>query len=136
VSGYIDSSSTDSEPLHDPADLREPLTETRRIMRTGTVWVAAGALAPAIGLGPLLASGFRPAQLPAALGLAFWIGIVAAGVGLALLIWAACPVPAFPLEQAHPQKVFSIRVGIVLNIAGMALVGITMLLSPVPGAGG
>jgi hypothetical protein len=61
----------------------------------------------------------------------WWLGAVAAGLGLALLIWAACPVLGFPLEQAHTQKIFSIRVGIVLNAGGMALAGLAVLLAPV-----
>jgi len=37
----------------------------------------------------------------------------------------------FPLVQAHSQKVVCIRVGIVLNVSGMALAGLAILLSPV-----
>jgi hypothetical protein len=104
--------------------------ETGRIIRTATVWTAAAVVAPAVALGPLLASGWRPAQLVLPAALAWWIGAVAAGIGVALLIWAACPVLGFPLEQAHPQKIFSIRVGVVLNVGGMALAGLAILLSP------
>lgn len=134
MSGFLDSSPTERASI-DTDELREPLTETRRIMRTGTVWVASGAVVPVLGLGPLVAAGWRPGDLPFAGGVAFWAGALAAGIGLALLIWAACPVPAFPLEQAHPQKVFSMRVGIVMNVAGMSLAGLAILLSPgvVPG---
>jgi hypothetical protein len=104
--------------------------ETGRIIRTATVWTAAGVIAPAVALGPLLASGWRPAQLMLPAAVAWWVGAVAAGIGVALLIWAACPVLGFPLEQAHPQKIFSIRVGVVLNVGGMALAGLAILLSP------
>ena len=37
--------------------------ELKRIMSTGTVWSAAGMIAPALVLGPLLASGWRPVEL-------------------------------------------------------------------------
>ena len=107
------------------------VAETARIIRTGTVWVATAVLSPALALGPLLAAGWRPAQLPLFAALVWWLGAVAAAVGLALLIWAACPVLGFPLEQAHPQKIFSIRVGVVMNVGGMALAGLALLLSPV-----
>lgn len=104
--------------------------EVQRIMRTGTIWSAAGAIAPALTLGPLLATGWRPFELPLLGATAWWIGVLAAASGLALLVWAACPVLAFGLDEAYAQKVFSIRVGIVLNLSGMALAGIAVLLSP------
>lgn len=112
--------------MADPVETKP--VEIRRIMRTGTVWSAAGVVTPAVGLGPLLASGWRPADLPALLAAGWWVGAVAAALGLALLIWAACPVLAFPLEQAYWQKVHSIRIGVVLNVAGMALAGLAVLL--------
>ena len=114
-----------SEPFESPT------AETARIIRTGTVWTAATIVAPAAALGPLLASGWRPAELILPAAIAWWVGAVSAGIGLALLIWAACPVLGFPLEQAHLQKIVSIRVGIVLNLSGMAVAGIAILLSPV-----
>ena len=107
--------------------------ETDRIIRTGTIWTAAAVIAPALILGPMLGTGWRPSLLPLPASVFFWIGVIAAGVGLALLIWAGCPVLGFPLAQANAQKIFSIRVGIVLNIAGMALAGLALLLSPVAG---
>ena len=102
--------------------------ETDRIIRTGTIWTAAGVIAPAMILGPLLAAGWRPGQLPLPIAVFFWIGTIAAAVGVALLVWAGCPVLGFPLAQANSQKVFSIRVGIVLDVAGMALAGLALLL--------
>lgn len=107
--------------------------ETDRIIRTGTIWTAAAVVAPALILGPLLGSGWRPEMLPLPASVFFWIGVIAAGVGTALLIWAGCPVLGFPLRQANAQKIFSIRVGIVLNVSGMALAGLALLLSPVAG---
>jgi hypothetical protein len=107
-----------------------PHAEVQRIMRTGTVWAAAGALAPALALGPLVATGWRPAELPLLAATAWWVGVVAAAVGLALLVWAGCPVLGFGLDEALTQKIFSIRVGIVLNLGGMALAGLAVLLSP------
>ena len=107
--------------------------ETARIIRTGTIWTATALLTPAIALGPLLASGWRPTHLPLVFGVMWWVGVVAAAIGLALLIWAGCPVLGFPLEQAHRQKIFSIRSGIVLNAAGMAVAGLSVLLAPVTG---
>ncbi|MGT2424886.1 hypothetical protein [Amnibacterium kyonggiense] len=104
--------------------------ETDRIMRTGTVWLAAAILAPGLVLGPLLGSGWRPAALPIDFAIAWWLGAVAAAGGVALLVWAGCPVLGFRLEQAYRQKVASIRIGIVLNLSGMALAGLALLLAP------
>jgi hypothetical protein len=107
-----------------------PEAETARIIRTGTIWLAAAVVAPAVALGPLLASGWRPSQLPLPAAIIWWIGAVAAGLATALLVWAACPVLGFPLEQAHPQKIFSIRVGIVVYLSGTTIAGLALLLSP------
>jgi hypothetical protein len=104
--------------------------EVRRIIRTGTIWTAAAVLAPAIGLGPMLASGWRPYELPLPLAIAWWVGAVAAGLGVALLIWAGCPVLGFGLRDAYRQKVPSIRIGIVLNVSGMVLATLAILVSP------
>ncbi|MEO7722389.1 MAG: hypothetical protein ABIS08_10810 [Pseudolysinimonas sp.] len=106
--------------------------ETDRIIRTGTIWTAAAIVAPALILGPLLGSGWRPAQLPGLGETFWWIGTIAAAVGVALLIWAGCPVLGFPLAQANAQKIFSIRVGIAAYASGMALAGLAVLI--VPGA--
>jgi hypothetical protein len=103
--------------------------EVARIIRTGTIWVGAAVVAPAAVLGPLLASGWRPAQLPLPAAIVWWIGVAASAIGLALLVWAACPVLGFAIEQAHPQKIFSIRVGIVTNLSGMALALLALLLT-------
>lgn len=105
--------------------------EVQRIMRSGTIWTAAAMVAPALALGPLIASGWRPFELPFPIAVAFWFGAVVAGFGLALLVWAGCPVLGFELDQAYAQKVFSIRVGIVLNLSGVTVAGLAVLLSPV-----
>ena len=116
------------ERVSDPFE--SSTAETARIIRTGTIWTAASVISSATALGPLLASGWRPTHFPVPAAIVWWVGVLAAGVGLALLVWAACPVLGFPLEQAHVQKIFSIRVGIVLNLGGMALAGLALLLSP------
>jgi hypothetical protein len=104
--------------------------ETGRIIRTGTIWTAAAIVAPGLVLGPLLGAGWRPDQLPGFGEVFWWIGVIAAAVGVGLLIWAGCPVLGFPLAQANAQKIFSIRVGIVVNVSGMALAGLALLLAP------
>lgn len=104
--------------------------ELRRIMTTGTVWTAAGMLAPALVLGPLLAVGWRPAELELAAAIVWWLGAASGAIGLCLLIWAGCPVLAYTPQNAYRQKVFCIRVGIVMNVAGMAIAGLVVVVQP------
>jgi len=113
------------------ADFESAEAETERIIRTGTVWLAAVVVMAALLLGPFLAAGWRPTELPLVPEVLWWVGAGAAAVGTALLVWAGCPVLGFPLEQALRQKRFSIRVGIVLSLSGTTLAGLAVLLSPV-----
>jgi uncharacterized membrane protein YbhN (UPF0104 family) len=118
--------------LHAPerADLESVEAETERIMRTGALWLVAVVTSAALLLGPSVAAGWRPAQLPIPFDAAWWLGAVAASGGIALLVWAGCPVMGFGLEQAHRQKVASIRIGIVLSLSGIAFAGLAVLLAP------
>jgi hypothetical protein len=104
--------------------------ELRRIMSTGTIWAAAGMIAPALVLGPLLASGWRPVELEFAAFIVWWLGAAVGAIGLCLLIWAGCPVLAYTPQNAYRQKVFCIRVGIVMNVAGMAIAGLVVVVQP------
>jgi hypothetical protein len=113
--------------VSEPVDSQS--AELRRIMRTGTIWAAAAMLVPALGLGPLLASGWRPAELPLVAATVWWIGGILAIIGLALLVWAGCPVLAFTPQDAYIQKVFCVRVGIVLNLGGVTIAGVVILLA-------
>jgi uncharacterized membrane-anchored protein YitT (DUF2179 family) len=115
---------------------RSARDEIERIVRSATTWTAAGVLAPAVGLGPLLASGWRPVVLPIDLAILWWFGVVVACVGLGLLIWAGCPALGTGLESAYRQKMQSVRFGIVLNVVGMAIVGLAVLLGPSTGQPG
>jgi hypothetical protein len=113
----------------DTTDLDSPEVETERIMRTGPIWLAAVTISAAMLLGPSVAAGWRPADLPAPFDAAWWLSAIVATVGIGLLVWASCPVPGFTLERAHRQKVFSIRVGVVLSLGGMVLAGAAVLLA-------
>jgi hypothetical protein len=123
--------------VHDTSDaapepMESPAAETQRIIRSGTIWLAAALIAPAVGLGPLLASGWRPADLPMWAALPFWVGVLAAAFGTASLIWAGCPTLGFPLQQAWKQKVYCIRIGIVMTVSGLAVAGLMVLITPAP----
>jgi hypothetical protein len=113
----------------DATDLDSPEVETERIMRTGPTWLGVVTITAAILLGPSVATGWRPADLPAPFEAAWWLSAIVAAVGVGLLVWAGCPVPAFTLERAHRQKQFSIRVGIVLSLGGIVLAGLAVLLA-------
>jgi hypothetical protein len=113
----------------DTTDLESPEAETERIMRTGPIWLGAVTISAAMLLGPSVAAGWRPADLPAPFDAAWWFSAMIATVGVGLLVWAGCPVPGFTLERAHRQKVFSIRVGVVLSLGGMVLAGAAVLLA-------
>ena len=54
--------------------------ELKRIMRTGTIWTAAAVIAPGLVLGPLLAAGWRPSELPVFAAGLFWLGTVVAAL--------------------------------------------------------
>lgn len=127
--------STLIEPLRDHTDaaidpVESPAAELQRIIRSGTIWLAAALIVAAAGLGPLLASGWRPTHLPVWDATMFWFGVVAAASGTASLIWAGCPTLGFPLLQALKQKQYCIRAGIVLFVSGAAIVGFSLLVSP------
>ena len=100
-------------------------------MRTGTIWLAMVVIAAALVLGPSFAAGWHPGLMSGPLEAAWWFGAVVASAGTALLVWAGCPVLGFPLAEAHRQKVFSIRVGIVLSLSGLVFTGGVALLAPV-----
>jgi hypothetical protein len=108
--------------------------ELRRIMNIGGTWTAAAIVGSGLALGPLLASGWRPTVLPVPAAIAFWLGLLAAAAGVALLVWAGCPVLGFTADEAYIQKVFSVRVGIVLYLSGAALAGLAVMLSPATGS--
>lgn len=107
--------------------------EIQRIMHTGVIWLAAVMVSTSLLLGPAVAAGWRPTELPTIAAIPWWLGAVAATLGAAALLWAGCPVMAYSLEDAYHQKVFCIRVGSVLSMSGMALAGFVVLLSPVGG---
>lgn len=120
-----------TQQLPRTSELETVEAETARIMRTGTIWLAAVIIAAALLLGPSVAAGWRPQQLAVPLDIGWWLGATAAAVGVALLVWAGCPVMGFPLAEAHRQKVPSMRVGIVLSLSGIAFAGLMVLLAPI-----
>lgn len=107
-----------------------PAGEIERVVFSATVWLAAGVIAPGLVLGPLLAAGWRPSALPLLAAVFFWLGAGIAAVGLALLIWAGCPVLRADLQTADRRKMNAVRIGIPADVAGMAVALLAILLSP------
>jgi hypothetical protein len=113
----------------DEADVGSPEREIERVMQTGAMWLAAVTISAAILLGPAVGAGWRPSDLPAPYDAVWWFGAFVAAGGVALLVWAGCPVPGFTIKRAHRQKMFSIRVGIVLSLSGIVVGGLAVLLA-------
>ena len=112
-------------------DVASVPVEIQRIMQTGVIWLSAVIVTAALLLGPAVAAGWRPTELPAIAAIPWWLGAVVGALGAAALLWAGCPVMAYTLEEAYHQKVFCIRLGIVLSLSGIALAGLVVMLSPV-----
>ncbi|MGV3714359.1 hypothetical protein [Pseudolysinimonas sp.] len=126
----MQSPETKSPEVAVPA-IETPEAETERIIRSGTLWLAAVVVTAALLLGPAVAAGWRPTDLPSGEQLAWWIGAVGAGLGTAALVWAGCPTLGYPVAEAWKQKRMSIRFGIVASLAGMAICGLAVLIAPV-----
>ncbi len=104
--------------------------ETERIIRSATLWLGATIVTAALLLGPSVAAGWRPADLPLQDQAVWWFGAVVAALGMAALVWAGCPTLGYPLAQAWVQKRICVRVGIVASLIGMSLAGLAVLLAP------
>lgn len=116
--------------LESTSDLESAEAETARIIRSGTIWLAAVIVTAALLLGPAVAAGWRPADLPLQQHVVWWFGVIVAAIGTASLVWAGCPTLGYPVAQAWVQKRICIRVGIVASLAGMAVAGLAVLLAP------
>ncbi|GAA4734695.1 hypothetical protein GCM10025783_00400 [Amnibacterium soli] len=100
----------------------------RHIMTTGGLWSAAAAISATIGLTGLLVSGWRPHQLEGVADPAWWAGAVLAVVGALALAWAGGPVVTDDPAAAARRKSVSVRAGLVVFVAGMAVAALAVLL--------
>lgn len=99
--------------------LMAPDQNVQRIMRTGTVWFAAAVAGIALVMGPLLASGWRPSQLPLVLESIWWLGSVGVAASLGLIGWSGCPVLEVDVPTASRNKSRTMQIGTAtLIIAG------------------
>lgn len=115
-------------PQHDLIAHEESLpVELRRIMTTGTTWFAAAIIAVGVPLAGLLASGWRPHDMPLIAAAVWWLGSALIMLAIAGFAWAGCPVLAWPAPVAYRQKSICIRGGVGLYFAGTVLAAVAVL---------
>ncbi|GAB3120798.1 hypothetical protein [Glaciibacter psychrotolerans] len=111
-------------------DMMGPEENLERIMRTGTVWFAVAVGAVALVVGPLLASGWRPAGLPAGLGALWWVGSGLVTLGIGLLGWSGCPILEVSVRVANRNKTRTMQLGTLVFIVGGAAALLAVMLGP------
>ncbi|GAA0965100.1 hypothetical protein [Frigoribacterium faeni] len=111
-------------------DLMSPEQNVQRIMWTGTLWFMAAVGSAAVGLGLLLASGWRPSVLPTGLAVLFWtaFGIVALSIGM--IGWSGCPILEVDVPTADRNKTLTMQGGTLFFIVGMTAATAAVLLGP------
>jgi hypothetical protein len=120
----------DDLPSGELHPLMQPEQNLQRIMWTGTAWFAVAAGIPAIVLGMLLSSGWRPSELPAGLGVLWWFSAVLVAISVGLIGWSGCPVLEVSVPIADRNKTRTMQLGTLLFIVGGALSLAAVLLGP------
>lgn len=100
----------------------------KHVVFTGTVWFCGAIVAALLPLSGLLAAGWRPRDLRGGEAL-WWIGAVVAFVGVLCIAWSGCPVVTHDPGRAAGRKSVTIRAGIVLLLAGLAVATVVVLLA-------
>jgi hypothetical protein len=108
-----------------------PEKNVQRIMWTGTIWFAAVVGSVAVGLGLLLASGWRPAVLAGGLAILWWIGAALVVLSIGLIGWSGCPILEVDVPTADHNKTRTMQLGTLLFIVGSAAALLAVLLGPV-----
>jgi hypothetical protein len=78
----------------------------------------------------LVASGWRPSELPGGLAGLWWtaFGIVVLSIGL--IGWSGCPILEVSVKTADRNKTRTMQVGTLLFIVGSAAAMVAVLLGP------
>ena len=108
-------------------------SKTAELLRTdftGIFWFAGGVIAASVPLAGLLASGWRPADLPQAAQTIWWVGAALLAVALFGFAYAGCPVLGFPVLKEDRLKDFAIQGGVILFFVGGIMTVLAVLLSP------
>ncbi|PVZ95506.1 hypothetical protein DDQ50_03105 [Amnibacterium flavum] len=107
-----------------------PEKNVQRIMWTGTIWFAAAAASVAAFTGLLLASGWRPALLPPADQIVWWVGALVVVLSLGLIGWSGCPILEVDVPTADHNKTKTMQFGTAMFIIGGAIAIFAVLLGP------
>lgn len=111
-------------------ELMSPEQNVQRIMWTGTAWFAVAVGSSALVLGMLLSSGWRPADLPAGLSTAWWLGSLLVTFSIGLIGWSGCPILEVSVPVADKNKTRTMQLGTLLFIVGGAISLFAVLLGP------
>jgi hypothetical protein len=111
-------------------EYRSTVAGLRRVDFTGTIWLGASIIAVMLPLSALLGQGWRPSDLPAGAGLAWWFGAILVTGGIVALAYAGCPVMGASLEGDERIKSVAIRLGAPLLGFGGVIAMLAVLLSP------
>jgi hypothetical protein len=111
-------------------ELMTPEKNVQRIMSTGAIWFVAAIGSVALLLGPLLASGWRPAVLSAGLQTLWWIGAALVALSVGLIGWSGCPILEVSVAVADRNKSRTMQFGTAMLIVGGALALLAVLLGP------
>lgn len=103
--------------------------EVGRVDFTGAIWFGAVLIGTGIPLAGLFAAGWRPAVLPGAARIFWWLGAGLSLAGLGCLAWAGCPLLGDDFEATYQQKSVCIRLGTVAAMVGFAVTTVVVLLS-------
>jgi hypothetical protein len=115
--------------VNDPY-LESKYDEVQRIDFSGTIWFGATLIASALPLAALLGSGWRPADLPFAAAVPWWVGSALVMLGVATIAWAGCPVIGGTLDHDDRVKSIAIRAGLSAFGIGAVMALLALLLSP------
>lgn len=103
--------------------------QLKRMDFSGGLWFAASIIASVIPVALLVSSGWRPADLPGPEAAMWWFGSLLTLLAVCAFGWGGCPAYAFTPEVALRQKIYSMRAGVVLFIAGGTLSMFAVLVS-------
>ena len=108
-------------------------TDSAEVLRTdftGTIWFGSSLIATALPYSGLLASGWRPAQLPGDDQIIWWLGSVLVVVGIFGLAYAGCPVLGLPLPRERRLKDVAVQGGLIVFGIGTVVSALAVLLAP------